>query len=77
MPLNVALKAALFATGRSQRTIARRARMSPVRLSMIVRGHVTASEIEQKRLARVLDMPREALFANPTSDPPASVEAVS
>lgn len=60
--LNVALKTALFATGKQQQKIAKAARIAPQKLSHVLRGRRELDADERKRLARVLDRSEEELF---------------
>ena len=60
--LNVALKAALFATGKRQEAIAKAARIAPQDLSHALRGRRELDAKERKRLARVLGRTEEELF---------------
>jgi predicted transcriptional regulator len=62
-PLNVALRVAIAASGRTQKHIARRAGINQWRLSRIVQGDVTPTPTEQARLARILDKPVQDLFS--------------
>jgi hypothetical protein len=52
--MRVALKAAIFATGHSQRQVAAAAGVPENKLSEIVRGWADPSPSEQQALARVL-----------------------
>lgn len=60
--LNLALKTAILASGKLQKRIARAARIDETSLSHIVRGRRPATEIERKRLARVLEKTEADLF---------------
>lgn len=60
--LNVALKTAIFKSGKKQKRIAKLARMSESELSKIVRGHRPASSDERERLVKLLGAPVEELF---------------
>lgn len=60
--MNLALKMAVHASGKTQKRIAKLARMTEPRLSLIVRGHEEATADERKVLARVLDRSIEELF---------------
>ncbi len=62
-PLNVALKAALFATGKPQQVIAKAARVNPQKLSHVIHGSRELDADERKRLARVLGKSEDELFA--------------
>jgi transcriptional regulator with XRE-family HTH domain len=62
MAANSALKMAIFSTGQTQTTIADRAGIHESRLSKIIRGHIDATDEEQKALAKVLRLPRHELF---------------
>jgi transcriptional regulator with XRE-family HTH domain len=61
-PLNVALRVAIAATGRTQKDVARRAEINQWRLSRIVRNDVTPTPKEQARLARILGKTVPELF---------------
>lgn len=60
--VNLALKTAILASGRTQGEIAMRARILETRLSQIVRQRVTATDEERKKLARVLKRDETELF---------------
>ena len=60
--LNVALKQAIFATRKKQKTIARLARIGEVHMSRIVRGRRKATEPQQQRLSNLLGQPVSILF---------------
>lgn len=60
--LNVALKTAMFATGKKQQRIARLARISEQKLSHALHGRRTLDADERRRLARVLGKPESELF---------------
>jgi DNA-binding Xre family transcriptional regulator len=62
MPINIALKVAIAATGRKQKDIARRARIDQWRLSRIVQRDVEARPEEKARLARLLGASEATLF---------------
>lgn len=59
---NVALKTAIFASGREQRRIAKLARIAPEKLSHVVRGRRELDDDERARLCRVLGKPEAELF---------------
>ena len=59
---NVALKMALFATGRDQQDLAKRARVSPQKLSHVIHGRREFDAKERERLARVLGKSQDELF---------------
>ncbi len=61
--LNVALKTAIFGSGKKQKTVARLARINETKLSHIIRGRRPPSEIERANLAKVLGRPEAELFA--------------
>lgn len=61
--LNVALKLALFASGKQQQRIAKAARIAPQKLSHVIRGRRELDSEERKRLARVLGKSEDELFA--------------
>lgn len=67
---NVALKMAIFASGREQQRVAKLARVSPQKLSHVIRGRREFDDAEKARLARVLGKSEEELF--PESDAVAS-----
>jgi len=56
------LKLAIVQSGIPQRLIAQSLRMSPFRLSRIVRGWQDPTPDEQDRLAELLHVPRRVLF---------------
>ena len=60
--LNVALKVAIIESRLKSQDVARRIRITPVRLSHIVHGRRPAKASEQKALARVLDRHVADLF---------------
>jgi transcriptional regulator with XRE-family HTH domain len=68
-PLNIALRVAIAATGRSQKDIARRAGINQWRLSRIVQRDVTPTPRERARLARILDTPVQDLFSDIPGQP--------
>lgn len=70
--LNVALKAALFASGKSQERIAKAARIAPQDLSHALRGRRELDKRERKRLARVLGASEAELFGATQSEAIAS-----
>lgn len=59
---NVALKTALFATGKQQQRIARLARIPPQKLSHVIHGNRELDADERGRLARVLGKSEDELF---------------
>lgn len=59
---NVALKTAIFASGREQRRIAKMARIAPEKLSHVVHGRRELDDAERARLARVLGKSEAELF---------------
>jgi hypothetical protein len=59
---NVALKAAIAATGEFQKRIASKARVDPQRLSNAIRGRTPLRDTEMARIARVLCKPESELF---------------
>lgn len=59
---NVALKTAIFATGHEQQQIAKRARISPQKLSHVIHGRRDLDDRERERLARVLGKTEAELF---------------
>lgn len=61
-PPNVPLRVAIAATGERQKDVARRARITPWRLSRIVWQDATATPAERARLSRILKKPVEELF---------------
>lgn len=70
--LNVALKAAMFASGKHQQQIAKLARISPQTLSHVIHGRREFTGAERKRIAKALSKAESELFAEPTNN-----EAVS
>jgi hypothetical protein len=60
--VNVALKTAIFKSGRSQKTISVLARLGETRLSHMVRGRTIGTDKERARLSRVLNVPVTELF---------------
>ena len=60
--LNRPLKLAMLDSGWHQREIAKKARLHESRLSRIVRCQTTATEVERRRLARVLGRDEAELF---------------
>ena len=61
---NADLKLAIFKSGRTQRAIAKEARISENYLSQIVRGRVNPTPKEQQAIAKVLALPVAYLFAS-------------
>lgn len=59
---NVALQIAIVQSGLKRYVIARRARLTPDRLSKITRGRLPATDSEQRALARVLDRQVHEIF---------------
>lgn len=59
---NVALKMALFSSGVEQERIAKRARISPQKLSHAIYGRRVLDADERKRLATVLNKSEDELF---------------
>lgn len=70
--LNVALKSAIFSSGRKQKRIAYLARIEETQLSHIVRGRRPASDEERERLAKVLGKSPRELFPADESEAVAS-----
>lgn len=58
------LKLFRFKSGLTQFVVARRARISPARLSILERGHDEASPAERAALAAALGVPELELFPN-------------
>lgn len=56
------LKLAIVASGRTQRAIAKQARIDETRLSRLLRNEAKPSKGEKRRLARVLATTVDALF---------------
>lgn len=56
------LKLAIVASGRTQRAIAKRARIDETRLSRLLRNEAKPFKAEKKRLARVLHSTVDELF---------------
>lgn len=63
MEMNAALRNAIFLTGESQRAIALKARIPEARLSAIIRGRIEPTKREKRRLAFVLGVDIDQLFA--------------
>lgn len=61
--MNRALKVAIVASGRTQREVAKRAGMDQWRLSRIIAEDITPRADEQAKIARILRLPVEELFA--------------
>lgn len=61
-PPNVALKSAIFATGKHQKRIASLARIPAEKLSHAIHGRRELDDDERARLARVLGKPESELF---------------
>lgn len=61
-PPNTRLKVAIVKSGQTQTTLAQQLRMSPWRLSRIVRGRQLPTPDEEDRIAERLNYPRRALF---------------
>ncbi len=61
-PRNVALKNAIFATGKHQKRIARLANVPAEKLSHAIHGRRELDDDERKRLSRVLGKPEAELF---------------
>lgn len=59
---NVALKTALFASGKRQEAIAKAARLTPQQISHALVGRRALDADERKRLARVLGKSEDELF---------------
>lgn len=59
---NVALKSAIFATGKHQQRIARLARIQPQKLSHVIHGRRELDDAERDRLANVLGKSIGELF---------------
>ena len=71
MPLNTALKIAIFETGLKQTVICHRADMTPWRLSRLLHGVTDATPDEKRKLAKVLKR-RIAQIFPPTEERVAS-----
>ncbi len=65
MSTNVALKMAVFSSGRLQIEIAKACRIHETRLSKIIRGHVDPTPKEKLRLAIELGVTPDVLFVSP------------
>lgn len=61
-PVNIPLKVAILQSKKTQKAIARKARIAEPRMSLIVRGHERPTDHERAALARVLGMDESALF---------------
>lgn len=59
---NVALKVAIVESGKTQRVIARRARVPESKLSHFVRGRIVPTEKEQAAIAKAIGRPAHELF---------------
>ena len=59
---NRTLRIAIAASGKTQRQIAKRARIHEARFSGIARGRINPNSKEQQRIARALDTTVEHLF---------------
>lgn len=62
MALNFALKTAIIAAGTSQIEVAQKTHIHESRLSKIIRGYLSASDDEKRRIARVLRKSVDELF---------------
>lgn len=60
---NVALKHAIFASGREQRRIAKLAKIPAEKLSHVIYGRRELTPEERERLAKVLDKSEDELFS--------------
>ena len=60
--MNLPLKMAIHASGKTQKRIAALARMTEPRLSLIVRGREAATDDEQEQLAKALKKSIDELF---------------
>lgn len=60
---NVALQSAIFASGKYQRIIAKRAKVDVAKLSHAMYGRRELNADEQKRVAQVLGVPVDELFS--------------
>lgn len=65
--LNIALKTAIWESGKKQKRIAKLARMEEPRLSRIVRGHDEPTPEEKARLAKHLHKAESELFPMETT----------
>lgn len=72
---NVALKSAIFASGRTQRDLAAKTQIGEVRFSKIVNGKVPPSVDERNAIAAELGEPPQAFF--PDESPSTSQELAS
>jgi transcriptional regulator with XRE-family HTH domain len=68
-PPNIALHEAIFTSGYHQQDIAKRANVSPAKLSHAIYRRRALDHFEQERLARVLGKPLDELFP-PEFEPP-------
>lgn len=59
---NIALKVAIVQSGKSQRVLARVARIPETRLSHIVRGRIEPTDKERERISKALQRPADELF---------------
>jgi transcriptional regulator with XRE-family HTH domain len=62
MARNTTLKSVIFDSGTTQLSVAQKTGIPESRLSKIVRGHVEASDVERKLIAKVLRKPVGELF---------------
>ncbi len=63
---NIALKLAIWNSGKTQTVIAQKTGIHESKLSQIVRGHRPPSDDEQRAIARVLRVPVNELFPTTT-----------
>jgi hypothetical protein len=66
--INMALKVAIVESRRTSRRVAELSRVGEVRLSGIVHGRLTATDDEQKALAKVLRRDQTELFPAPAGE---------
>jgi transcriptional regulator with XRE-family HTH domain len=71
-PYNTALKVAIIDSGKTQRQVARRARIDETRFSRIITGQVAPFPIERERLAKILKKTELELFPAPAAQAKAS-----
>lgn len=60
--MNLVLKLAIVASGRTQREVAKRVGMDQWRLSRIIAEDITPRPEERTKIARILRLPVEELF---------------
>lgn len=66
--LNIPLKMAIVQSRRTQKTLARLARIETPRLSNIIHGKLVATERERRRLSELLGKPESELFPTTSTE---------